>query len=77
MLEWIKEYLPWIGGTIVSVVGLGWMPFTRALVLKGLKVLMSEAFLKALFFDLAGKYVASTDTKLDDKFLKQLEKSFE
>jgi len=77
MLEWIKEYLPWIGGTIVSVVGLGWMPFTRALVMKGIKVLMSEAFLKALFFDLAGKYVASTDTKLDDKFLKQLEKSFE
>jgi len=77
MLEWIKEYLPWIGGTIVSVVGLGWMPFTRALVLKGLKVLMSEAFLKALFFDLAGKYVASTKTTLDDKFLKQLEKSFE
>ena len=76
MLEWIKEYLPWIGGTIVSVVGLGWMPFTRALVMKGIKVLMSEAFLKALFFDLAGKYVASTDTKLDDKFLEQLEESF-
>ena len=77
MLEWIKEYLPWIGGTIVSDVGLGWMPFTRALVLKGLKVLMSVAFLKALFFDVAGKYVASTKTTLDDKFLKQLEKSFE
>ena len=76
-MEWIKEYLPYIGGTIVSVIGLGWMPFTRALVLKGGRVLMSEAFLKALFFDLAGKYVASTDTKLDDKFLEQLKKSFD
>ena len=37
---------------------------------------MSEVFLKALFFDLAEKYVKSTDTKLDDAFLTQLEKSF-
>jgi hypothetical protein len=37
---------------------------------------MSEAFLKALFFDLAKKYVASTKTTLDDKFLAELEKSF-
>lgn len=76
-MDLIKEYLPWIGGTIVSVIGLGWMPFTRALILKGVKVLMSEAFLKALFFDLAQKYVDSTDTTLDDKFLAQLKKSFE
>jgi len=38
---------------------------------------MSEAFLKALFFNLAEKYVASTSTRLDDKFLSELKKSFD
>jgi len=75
-MDIIKEYLPWIGGTLVSVIGLGWLPFTRILLMKGIKVLLSEAFLKALFFDLAGKYVKSTETSLDDKFLEQLEKGF-
>ncbi len=75
-MEWIKEYLPYIGGTIATVVGLGWLPFTRVILMKGIKVLLSETFLKALFFDLAEKYVASTDTKLDDKFLKELKKAF-
>jgi len=75
-MEWIKEYLPYIGGTIITIVGLGWLPFTRVILLRGIKVLLSETFLKAMFFDLAKKYVASTATTLDDKFLKQLEKSF-
>jgi hypothetical protein len=75
-MDIIKEYLPLIGGTIVTIVGLGWIPFTRLILFKGIKVLMSESFLKALFFDLAGKYVASTKTTLDDKFLAELEKSF-
>jgi len=65
-----------IVGTLVAIAGLGWIPFTRALLFKGLKVVMSEEFLKALFFDLAQKYVASTKTTLDDKFLEQLDKSF-
>jgi len=76
MMDLIKDYLPMVGGTLVTVVGLGWIPFTRVLLMKGIKVLLSEAFLKAMFFDLAEKYVASTDTKLDDKFLIQLEKGF-
>jgi len=76
-MNWILEHWQSIIGTVVTLAGLGWIPFTRALLLKGIRVAMSEAFLKALFFDLAGKYVASTDTKLDDKFLAQLEKSFE
>ena len=75
-MDLLKEYLPWVGGTLVTIVGLGWIPFTRVLIFKGVKVLMSEVFLKALFFDLAEKYVKSTDTKLDDAFLTQLEKSF-
>jgi hypothetical protein len=75
-MELIKEYLPYIGGTIITIIGLGWLPFTRLILVKGIKVLLSEAFLKALFFDLAQKYVDSTKTKLDDKFLSQLKKSF-
>lgn len=76
-MEWILNNWQSIVGTIVAIAGLGWIPFTRALLLKGLRVAMSEAFLKALFFDLAKKYVASTKTTLDDKFLEQLEKSFD
>jgi len=75
-MDIIKEYLPLIGGTIITIVGLGWVPFTRMILIKGVKVLLSESFLKALFFDLAKKYVASTKTTLDDKFLAELEKSF-
>jgi hypothetical protein len=75
-MELIKEYLPYVGGTIITIIGLGWLPFTRLILVKGIKVLLSEAFLKALFFDLAQKYVDSTKTKLDDKFLAQLKKSF-
>jgi len=75
-MEFISNNWQSIVGTLVALAGLGWIPFTRALLLKGIKVVMSEAFLKALFFDLAGKYVASTKTTLDDKFLEELEKSF-
>jgi hypothetical protein len=75
-MEWIANNWMTILGSLAGLVGLGWIPFTRALLFKGIKVLMSEAFLKALFFDLAKKYVASTKTKLDDTFLAELEKSF-
>lgn len=75
-MDFITNNWQSIVGTIITIAGLGWLPFTRTLLLKGLKVVMSEAFLKALFFDLAGKYVASTKTTLDDKFLEELEKSF-
>jgi hypothetical protein len=76
-MEWIQGNWQSVVGTLVAVVGLGWVPFTRALLFKGLKVVMSEAFLKALFFNLAEKYVASTSTRLDDKFLSELKKSFD
>ena len=76
-MEWFTNNWQAILGSIAGLVGLGWIPFTRALLFKGIRVLMSEAFLKALFFDLANKYVASTETKLDDKFLNELEKSFD
>jgi len=76
-MEWIMNNWQSILGTVVTIAGLGWLPFTRALLLRGIRVAMSEAFLKALFFDLAKKYVASTKTTLDDKFLAQLEESFD
>lgn len=76
MLEWIMEYLPYIGGTIVTLIGLGWVPVTRTILLKCIKVLFSEVFLKKLFFELADKYVKSTKTTLDDTFLTELKKAF-
>lgn len=76
-MDFITNNWQSIVGTLVAIAGLGWIPFTRALLFKGLKVVMSEEFLKALFFDLARKYVASTKTTLDDKFLEQLGKSFD
>jgi len=75
-MEWIQSNWQGIVGAICAVVGLGWLPFTRVIIMKGIKVLLSETFLQALFFDLAEKYVASTETSLDDKFLKALKKSF-
>ena len=54
-MEWISNNWMTILGSLAGLVGLGWLPFTRALLFKGIKVLMSEAFLKALFFDLAKK----------------------
>jgi hypothetical protein len=75
-MEWIQNHWQAIVGTIAGLVGLGWLPFTRVIIMKGIKVLLSETFLQALFFDLAEKYVASTKTTLDDKFLKALKKSF-
>ena len=76
MIEWVQAHWMAVAGSIVSVIALGWLPFTRVVLRKGLNVVMSEAFLKELFFDLAEKYVKSTKTKLDDKFLKQLKNSF-
>ena len=75
-MDWIQNNWYTVLGSLAGVVGLGWLPFTRVLLLKGVKVLMSETFLKAMFFDLAEKYVESTETSLDDKFLKQLKDSF-
>ena len=76
MIEWLQANWIAIAGSIVSVIALGWLPFTRVLIRKGIGVVMSETFLKELFFDLAEKYVKSTKTKLDDTFLKQLKNSF-
>ena len=76
-MDWIQNNWYTVLGSLAGIVGLGWLPFTRVLLLKGIKVLMSETFLKAMFFDLAEKYVKSTDTSLDDKFLNQLKNSFE
>ena len=76
MIEWVQAHWMAVAGSIVSVIALGWLPFTRVILRKGINVVMSEAFLKELFFDQAEKYVKSTKTKLDDKFLKQLKNSF-
>ena len=75
-MEWIQAHWMTVAGSLAGVVALGWLPFTRVVLRKGIGVLLSETFLKELFFDLAEKYTRSTKTKLDDKFLNQLKNSF-
>ena len=57
MIEWVQAHWMAVAGSIVSVIALGWLPFTRVILRKGINVVMSEAFLKELFFDQAEKYV--------------------
>ena len=66
-----------VGGTIGVMVGSAYVPFVRTFVFRGLKALVSEAFLKEAFLGLSDKYVTSTDTKLDDAWYKQLKKSMD
>ena len=73
-MEWIKDHWMLIAGTIASLAGAAYVPFIRTIVVKGLKALLSEAFLKEMFISLAEKYVKSTKTKLDDVWLTQLKK---
>ena len=61
-------------GTVASLVGAAYVPFVRTFVVKGVKALLSEAFLKEMFMSLAEKYTQSTKTKLDDVWLAQLKK---
>ena len=74
MIEWIKGHWLPVVGTITSLVGAAYVPYVRTVVVKGVKALLSEAFLKELFVSLAQKYVESTKTKLDDVWLTQLKK---
>ena len=74
MMEWIADHWQTIAGTLVALAGAAYIPFVRTLIVKGAKALLSEAFLKEMFVSLAEKYVASTKTKLDDAWFKQLKK---
>jgi hypothetical protein len=71
----VKDNWAVVAGTLGVLVGSAYVPFVRGFIFKGAKVLMSEAFLKEAFLGLAEKYVASTKTKLDDVWFKQLKKS--
>jgi hypothetical protein len=75
ILEFAKGNWMVVGGTLAAMVGAAYVPYVRTLVFKGVKVLMTEAFLEEVFLGLAKRYVQSTDTKLDDIWYAQLEKS--
>jgi len=75
MLDWLQSHWETILGTIMVLVGGAYVPIMRTLIIKGIKALLSETFLKALFISLASKYVKSTKTKLDDIWLEALKKS--
>jgi hypothetical protein len=75
ILEFAKGNWMVVAGTLGAMVGAAYVPYVRTLVFKGVKVLMTEAFLEEVFLGLAKRYVQSTDTKLDDIWYAQLEKS--
>jgi hypothetical protein len=74
-MEWIQSNWQTIIGTLVALGGMAYIPVIRTILFKGLKALLSEAFLKEIFMSLAEKYVKSTSTKLDDVWFAQLKKS--
>lgn len=73
-IEWAKESWLVIVGTIGAVFAALWIPGLRTLVVLGLKTLVSERVLKAIFLALAAKLVKSTTTTVDDIWLEELKK---
>jgi len=74
-MDLLKDNWQAVLGTVVALGGAAYIPMVRGLLVKGVKVCLSEAFLKEMFISLADKYVKSTKTKLDDVWLGQLKKS--
>lgn len=74
LTEWVKESWLVIVGTIGVVFAALWIPGLRTLVVLGLKTLVSERVLKAIFLALAAKLVKSTTTTVDDIWLEELKK---
>ena len=74
-MDFLKDNWQAVAGTVVALGGAAYVPFVRGVLVKGVKVCLSEAFLKEMFISLADKYVKSTKTKLDDAWLGQLKKS--
>jgi hypothetical protein len=75
MMDFLKDNWQSVAGTAVALGGLAYIPLARTVLVKGIKVLLSEAFLKEMFVALAEKYVKSTKTSLDDAFLAKLKES--
>ena len=73
-MEFLKDNWQAVAGTVVALGGVAYIPFFRGVLVRGIKVCLSEAFLKEMFLSLADKYVKSTKTKLDDAWLGQLKK---
>ena len=73
-MSWIADYWMPIVGVGASLLGAAYVPFIRVFIFKGIKALLTEAFLKEMFLSLAEKYVKSTKNKLDDVWFNQLKK---
>jgi len=76
-MEFIANHSWLVGiiGAVVSIIGMFYVPFLRKLVLASLKALLTKEVLKAFFLEQAQKYVDSTETKVDDAWLKALRKN--
>ena len=73
-LVWLQDSWKTIVGVIIVMFGAFWIPGLRTIMVFGLKTLVSEKVLKSIFIMLAEKLVASTATKIDDLWLRELKK---
>ena len=73
-IAWFQESWQIIVGVILVMFGAFWIPGLRTIMVLGLKTLLSEKVLKSIFILLAEKLVASTTTKIDDLWLRELKK---
>ena len=78
-MDWIKDHLITIVGTLAVIGGGMYIPFVRGLVFTGLKTIVSETVLKKVAIQVVEKLVKSSKNKLDDiwfaEFRKNVEKS--
>ena len=78
-MDWIKDHIITIVGTLAVIGGGMYIPFVRNLVFTGVKTIVSEAVLKKVAIQVVEKLVKSSKNKLDDiwfaEFRKNVEKS--
>ena len=68
-MDFLADKWQWIVGTLAVVFGGFFVPGLRALLMLALKTFLSEAVLKRIFVEIAGKLVKSTKTQIDDIWL--------
>lgn len=76
-MEWISNNWQIVAGTIgAGVLGM-YIPFTRGLIMAGVRAMISEAVMKKAAIIAIGGLVESTKNKLDDAWFAEFKKSVE
>lgn len=76
-MEWISNNWQIIAGTIgAGVLGM-YIPFTRSLIMAGVRALVTESVMKKAAIIAIGGLVKSTKNTLDDTWFSEFKKSVE